>query len=263
MLFYKSKLKRNLKQGKDIPCFCYKKIDSTNTKAKSLILKGKINERCAVFALEQTQGRGRFDRKFLSEANKGVYLSYVTKCSENYSALACFAAVAVVKTLKSLYNVTADIKYPNDVLVKGAKICGILPQSVEYNGERYVILGVGLNINYTKKQLEVLNINATSAKIETGKSQDLLKASQTLAENLYEVCQKAAEQYDVMVLEFCSHLNIVGKRISFDSGKQVGRVTGVNNDCSLLVETERGKLSLNWGEIFVIDEQKSNLVLKF
>ena len=123
-----------------------KSIDSTNTYLKNL---KKPKEDTLIIAKKQTGGRGTKGRSFICEEG-GVYMSllklYPCKAKDSFSIM-MNSAVAVVKTL-SAFDIKAKIKWPNDIIVNGKKICGILIENV-FEGDEVArsIVGIGLNVN--------------------------------------------------------------------------------------------------------------------
>lgn len=129
--------------------YYYEEIDSTNTEAKRLCGQNK-GAGALVVADAQTAGRGRLDRSFCSPKGTGIYLSavYTLDGSEkNLDLLSSLAGLAVRDTLYNMYNVQTALKWPNDVLYEGKKLCGILCEIVNAGGKpKYVVVGVGLNL---------------------------------------------------------------------------------------------------------------------
>ena len=152
------------KQGRVLPCFCYDSLPSTNDEAKRIAKEGR-EDRFAVAASEQTAGRGRYGREFLSLRGRGLYLSYAMKAEgRDIVAFGALSALAVAALLEEYFGIRAELKWPNDVLANGRKICGILPESVVgRDGERYAVVGMGVNVFYSEEELGALADIATSA----------------------------------------------------------------------------------------------------
>ena len=126
--------------------FRFQVLDSTNAKAISIAKEG-LSE-AVVIAKRQTGGRGRMGRSFASPEG-GLYLSYLTdRLAPGASVLALTpaAALAVRRAILRAYGLSCGIKYPNDLLLEGRKLCGILCESVSC-GERFsVVIGAGINV---------------------------------------------------------------------------------------------------------------------
>lgn len=150
----------------------YPEIDSTNDEAKRLIKKG-AGEGLVITATAQTQGKGKPGSGWFSPPGPGVYVSAVVKPYRNPSDLAditLLGARAAVKAIKALAGLRAEIKLPNDVMINGKKICGVL---VERLASGHVIIGIGVNVNNAAGSFpEALAGSATSLKIQTGKDFD-------------------------------------------------------------------------------------------
>jgi BirA family biotin operon repressor/biotin-[acetyl-CoA-carboxylase] ligase len=146
-------------------------VSSTNDVARDLALLG-AEEGLAVVARHQTAGRGRQGRSWSSPRDQGLYLSVVLRPKMRPSdslLISLGAAVAVAETISDQFRLSVDIKWPNDILIRGRKVCGILVESA-IEGERleYAILGVGLNLAQVDFPPEIRDI-ATSLFIEYGR----------------------------------------------------------------------------------------------
>ncbi|MBU1026688.1 MAG: biotin--[acetyl-CoA-carboxylase] ligase [Candidatus Margulisbacteria bacterium] len=162
----------------------YQEIASTNDKARQLIKQGE-GEGLVVVALAQSKGRGKPGSAWVSPAGKGLYLSAVVRPYKNPKDLApitLLGANAAIAAINKAGGLVGLIKEPNDVLVNGKKICGVLVERVA-SGE--VIIGIGVNVNNEPADfpLELQN-KATSMKIEAGKSFDLDNFSQIVIQQL-------------------------------------------------------------------------------
>jgi len=158
-----------MKLGETIRRFAV--LDSTNEEARRLAQEGAA-EGTAIIAAQQTAGRGRQGRSWQSPPNTGLYLSIILRpqvAPARAAMIPLATAVAVAETLMLDFQLVADIKYPNDILVNGRKICGILTESsIEAERLQYVILGIGVNIAQQEFPVELQGI-ATSIALETGR----------------------------------------------------------------------------------------------
>lgn len=150
----------------------FETISSTNTYALEHF--DELSDFCAIIAEQQTQGRGRFDRRWVSEGKKNIYLSFVLK-PENQNHLVNltqYLCVVIAKTIEK-FNLSPQIKWPNDVLINGKKICGILCElKMKHNKIQGVVLGVGVNLNMEKSLIETIDRPATALNLEIGKDVD-------------------------------------------------------------------------------------------
>ncbi len=124
----------------------------------------------------QTEGHGQFERKWYSSNKNGgnIYISLILKPKNiaHLNELTRFSALIGAKTIES-YGLTPSFKYPNDILINGKKIAGILAES-EFIGQtlKGVIVGFGINLNLEKEELKFIDQPATSIFAETGKNVD-------------------------------------------------------------------------------------------
>lgn len=156
-------------------------IGSTNTEAINQAKQG-ANEGLCVVARQQTAGRGRHGRVWISEKDAGLFFSIVLRPQFEIRFLpliTLMSAVAVFDALRGLYQLKLDIKWANDVHVRGKKISGILAEMCETNKNLAVVVGIGINLKSTNFPPELAKI-ATSIEDETGKEPD----SEILLEHL-------------------------------------------------------------------------------
>lgn len=118
----------------------FDKISSTQDYAHELIAQNKMNNKTIITALAQSAGRGRYHRNWVSH-HGNLYASFIYKITERDPRLSYAMGVAVAETLID-FGISPQIKWPNDVLVDGKKISGIL---IEYS-QKFVIIGIGINI---------------------------------------------------------------------------------------------------------------------
>ncbi|MBE7042133.1 MAG: biotin--[acetyl-CoA-carboxylase] ligase [Ruminococcaceae bacterium] len=150
--------------------FVKKETTSTNDWAASVSRKAKDG---SIFLAErQTKGRGRRGRSWQSDEGGGLFLSvleYPTLSPNHVSRLTLCAAMAVCRGIGDVTGVLPGIKWPNDIVLNGKKVCGILSE-MRAEGEKiiHVVIGIGVNVNQTEFPKE-LNQIATSLTLETGK----------------------------------------------------------------------------------------------
>jgi len=141
---------------------------STNDGARQLAEQGAA-EGTLVLAEEQTRGRGRLGRSWLSERGAGIYASILLRPvlkPRDAAVLTLVAAVAGSEAIEHASRLNADIKWPNDLLLSGRKCCGILSEmQAERDDIRYVVVGIGINVNHSVFP-EELGQRATSLRIE-------------------------------------------------------------------------------------------------
>lgn len=148
----------------------FPEIPSTNLYAMENL--DTLAHRQIIVAERQTQGQGQFGRTWVSDRPGNVYMSIVLKPSDEtiyLVNLTRYTATIINNTLKA-YNVTSRIKPPNDVLVNNVKIAGILCQSaIQGQKTRGVVVGIGVNLNMTRDDLDKIDQPATSLNLVLGK----------------------------------------------------------------------------------------------
>jgi len=170
-------------------------IDSTNTEALNQARLGADEGLCIV-ARQQTAGRGRHGRVWISEADAGLYFSIVLrpKLETRFLPLiTLMTAVAVYDTLEEIYKLECDIKWANDIHVGDKKICGILAETADTTKGLAVVVGIGINLKSSNFPPEIAGI-ATSIEAETGQkinSDELLEALARFLNYHYEILREA------------------------------------------------------------------------
>jgi len=206
---------------------CYNTLTSTMTVAREKAVKG-AQEGTVIIAEEQTSGRGRMGRTWRSPQGN-LALSLILKPNlENLPRLVMIASLAVLRTIKFLTNIDATIKWPNDVLIKDKKVCGILIES-EVKGEtvNYAIIGIGLNIYLDASNFPDISTIATSLRQETAQAVSKPELTAILLselEKLYLAVKDGATIYK----EWRAHMDTLGKWVEVKSGKTTER--GVAED---------------------------------
>jgi len=227
----------------------FRETDSTNLRAKSLASDG-APEGTVVVAESQTQGRGRRGRSWFSPSGEGIYTSIILRPSispNEAPKLTLMASVAVAETLLSMTSLNINIKWPNDILVKGRKIAGILTEiSMEMDRIDYIVIGVGINVNTHRKSLptDIRDI-ATSVFMETGKPFPriaLLRAYLEWLEIYYETFK--TKGFEPVMNRWKTLADIIGHRVSVDmiDRVRVGEVLDVDKDGFLILKEQGGAL---------------------
>ena len=237
------KLTIKVKQGTKLPCFCFYETTSTNYLAKVFVAENRIEKPAVFIAKTQTKGRGRYERSFISPEG-GLYMTYVSPANEGFSLWAIMSAVAVSRVLQRA-GIHATIKWPNDLKIDGKKVCGILPESV-VTDKRYVIMGIGVNINTTADNLEEVKDIATSVYITTGKKMSVKKFAKWLVKELYSVFE--VEDTEDLLDEYKRKCETLSKKVADAEGFE-GIATEITEDGSLVITSENEEKEINWGEI--------------
>jgi BirA family biotin operon repressor/biotin-[acetyl-CoA-carboxylase] ligase len=222
-------------------------IDSTQKIAQKLALEGK-EEGTLVVAEEQIGGRGRLDRNWHSPKYKGIWMSLILKPAipmMKAPQLTLLTAVAVVQGIQEITNLQADIKWPNDLLLNGKKITGILTE-LQADSDRIhsLIIGIGINVNQQKQDYpEELQKIATSLAIETKKSWNraaIIQAILIQLEKLYTIYLEKGF-YPIKLLWESYSISIgTGITANTITGSIKGTALGITDDGVLLLQDENG-----------------------
>ena len=196
-----------------------------------------------VLAEEQMKGRGRFDRSWVSPAGKNLYITVVIRPSlERLGSLSTVSPLAVALAIEDRTGLTPRIKWPNDVLVSGRKLSGILIES-EVSGStvKYALMGAGINVNFDVEQSPEIAQIATSVKRELGREasrEELLAACLNRFEQLYEEAPKG----DTVFEQWRSRLDTLGHevRVTFRDQVYEGLAEDVDHDGSLILAQPDG-----------------------
>jgi BirA family biotin operon repressor/biotin-[acetyl-CoA-carboxylase] ligase len=231
-------------------------VDSTNTWAIKEALKGA--EEGEVFLAEaQTQGKGRMGRKWFSPKGKNIYLSLILKPQmppQRVPLLNLGASLALAYVLEKL-GLEPELKWPNDVLLRGKKVCGILSEAyAEADKVNFVVLGIGLNVNTKKEDFpEELRDSATSLLIETGKEFSRNHLVKEILQELEGVYFLLKENPGEVLSKWCSYAKVEGKMVEVESFGELieGVAEGIDEEGALLVKTERGIKRVVAGDVKV------------
>lgn len=256
-MFSKTELSKGLKTdiiGKKF--FLFESIDSTNMCARTLAEAG-TDEGSVVVADYQSEGRGRLGRKWQAEPEKNLLFSVLLrpKLSKEQSGLLTFyAAIAVSRAIESMTGQRVECKWPNDILLNGKKICGILIEnSFEQEHVAYSVLGIGLNVNQHAFTQE-LKERATSIAKELNTEVDRVKLFRRILEEidgLYHDVQKS--RYDLILNEWKERCKMFGKRIDVTEGSRTisGVALALSTTGGLILETSNGLHTIHAGDITV------------
>jgi BirA family transcriptional regulator, biotin operon repressor / biotin---[acetyl-CoA-carboxylase] ligase len=234
-------------------------LPSTNDEVARQAALG-ANEGLCVIAAEQTAGRGRLQRTWVSPKNAGLYLSVLLRPSlsqQSWPLLTFVAALAVNDALLQCCSLETDIKWPNDILSNGRKICGILAETVETSAGRAVILGIGINLKKSSFPAELESI-ATSVEKESGQSvepDDLLESLLDAFGKYYQRLQQLDGTVNIVREVSARSSYASNKRIQVNDGdgSLVGTTRGLESDGSLRVETDDGEVkTIRAGDVTVL-----------
>jgi BirA family biotin operon repressor/biotin-[acetyl-CoA-carboxylase] ligase len=224
-------------------------IGSTNEWAKKLADCG-AKEGTITIATRQTTGKGRLGRKWLSPKG-GLWFSIILRPNMNtneVTELVFFASLAVAQVLRQKYKIKTETKWPNDVLVGGRKICGILAEtSISGTKLNYVVLGIGINANiHSEEFLGALNRSqVTSIESELGRKirlLDLLGSLMEELERLYDLFKTRG--FDPILKQWKKYAVFLKHEVVILEGTQnvIGRAYDVDDEGALVLQLENGDL---------------------
>jgi BirA family biotin operon repressor/biotin-[acetyl-CoA-carboxylase] ligase len=225
-------------------------LPSTNLEAARRAGEGAAEGLCIV-AGEQTAGRGRLQRQWVSPKNAGLYFSIILRPQFEQSAwslLTLMAAVAVNDALREACALETDIKWPNDILANEKKLCGILAETVETSLGRAVVVGIGINLT-RHSFAEEFALVATSVEAATGgfhELETLLGALIAALGKHYEALNNPGGA-EVIINEWCARSSYCeGKLVRVIESNEtfLGTTRGLERDGALRIETEAGAIRL-------------------
>ena len=242
----KSRIRNNWAGGE---IYYYEETGSTNIDAKRLGEEGAAHGTIVV-ADKQNAGRGRRGRAWQSPAGKDIYFTILLRPSfepDKASGLTLVMALSVAQAVERKCNLKAGIKWPNDVVLNGKKICGILTEmNMETDYIQHVVIGVGINVNLDEMPEEISQ-TATSILWESGEKTaraELLQEVLARFEENYGMYEKESD-LSYMLEEYNSYLVNVGKQVKVldPKGEFEGIARGINASGELLIETPDGKVA--------------------
>ncbi len=233
--------------GRDIRVF--EQTTSTNDVVEKLARDG-VKEGVVVFAESQAKGRGRLGRVWTSPVRKGLWFSSLLRPNlrpQETTQLTIAAATALWRAIQAETGITAEIKWPNDILIRGKKVVGILTElSAEVDRVKHVTLGIGVDVNLTTADLPAeLRKTATSLRIESGEFISRAELAVTILREL------DADYHRVMNGGFASladeweqHCTTIGQQVVVQMGSRKirGHAESLDDDGALLVRTEHGHI---------------------
>jgi BirA family biotin operon repressor/biotin-[acetyl-CoA-carboxylase] ligase len=236
------KIKVNTRRiGKKI--LVYNQTSSTNDVAAEYA-KNKDNDGLAIFAEEQTAGRGRTGAKWLSSRCDSILCSILlTDCKCNPELLSLASPVAVAEAVGKIAHSHTKIKWPNDIILNGKKVAGIMVESKNIDGSTAYIIGIGINCHQKKTSFpKVLQATATSIDIESGSTCDRISLAKRLLSSL-DHWLELAENNDKKIIDRWHKLNtLLNQRITiiYNGRKFTGNCIGVDPEKGIIIQLDRG-----------------------
>lgn len=233
----------------------FETLDSTNTYAKILAQK-EFENGTVIVADQQNMGRGRLGRTWSSVKGKGIWMSILLKpdiIPSKIQIITLAAAVSIVRAIKELYNLEVKIKWPNDILLDGKKLSGILTEmSCSIEEINYLVLGIGININHISDDFpfELRDIATSIRKYYYEKfnidkifsRSDIIKKVLISFEEIYKLITE--KEFDVIINEWRVNSCTLGKKIEVNdfSKKISGIALDIDDEGRLIFKKENGEI---------------------
>jgi BirA family biotin operon repressor/biotin-[acetyl-CoA-carboxylase] ligase len=233
--------------GRDIHVF--EQTTSTNDVIEKLARDG-VKEGAVVFAESQTKGRGRLGRKWISPERKGLWFSVLLRPDlrpQETTQLTVASATALRRAIESETGLRPEIKWPNDIVIGGKKVAGILTElSAELDKVRHVILGIGVDVNLGAGEFPPeLRKLATSLKIESGRPISRAELATTILRELdSDYARICGGSFAAVADEWQEHCKTIGRQVTIQIGERRirGRAESLDDDGALLLRTDHGRL---------------------
>lgn len=242
--------------GRDILYF--ERIDSTNNEIKRQAENG-ASEGLLVIAEEQTAGRGRHGRSWVSPSGTGIWMSFLLRPHMEPAKapmITLIAALACAKAIRRATNLDAFIKWPNDIVIDGRKVTGILTEmSAEMTSIHYVTMGIGMNVNMKTFPAEIAQ---TATSLALVKGQRIARSGLVAAFGKYfEECYGQFVQDASLVNLIPEYEELLVNRgcdviVAGEKDRTVQKALGINQDGELLVQDGQGTVrAVRAGEVSI------------
>ena len=233
-------------------------IDSTNTKAQELAEKGYPSGTLVV-ADKQESGKGRRGRSWVSPSGTGIFMTLMIKPDinpNNASMLTLVAALAVAKAITSVTGEEALIKWPNDIVVNGKKVCGILTEmNAQFDYINHIVVGIGINVHNESFPEEISQM-ASSLMIEAGGKRfhraQIIAETMSYFEQYYDTFLKTQDlsalvrEYDALMVNRIKSVRLLDPKEPLD-----GKAMGITPKGELIVDTWESRKLVSSGEVSV------------
>ena len=229
------------------------KVDSTNSEAQRLLEKKKISTPLWIVAEEQTSGKGRGEKKWVSSKGN-LFASLILPIFfniKNLPILSCAVSLATFECIK--YFKKDDhflkIKWPNDILFKDSKLSGILIENSLSTDLNYSIIGIGINVNSSPSKLDH---STSSLKLITGEEINLEPVLTQLSISLDKYLSKLeCEKIDDLVKEYTLNTWRLNEDVQFLVGKDsyIGKISSINHNFEIEINISNAIKRFNSGEL--------------
>lgn len=233
-------------------------IDSTSIKAQELAEKGYPSGTLVV-ADKQESGKGRRGRSWVSPSGTGIFMTLMIKPDinpNNASMLTLVAALAVAKAITSVTGEEALIKWPNDIVINGKKVCGILTEmNAQFDYINHIVVGIGINVHNESFPEEISQM-ASSLMIEAGGKRfhraQIIAETMSYFEQYYDTFLKTQDlsalvrEYDELLVNRNKSVRVLDPKEPFD-----GKAMGITPKGELIVDTWESRKLVSSGEVSV------------
>lgn len=234
----------------------YKTIDSTNKEAKKILVDEDVPHGTVLIAEEQTEGKGRFKRKFYSPNKNGIYMSVILRPNIELSKavhITTTSAVAVCKSIEKLIGKYPKIKWVNDIFLNDKKICGILTEATgnfESGNIENIVVGIGINFkNESELPSEIKDIAGSLFKCD----EQSITRNQLVGEIVNELLSMCDNLDDENIMKEYKELSFVlGRDVTYVKNNKInkGKAIDIKDDGTLIVKLDNSEIDyLNSGEI--------------
>ena len=230
--------------GSEIVYFA--ETDSTNHRA-ALLAEGGARDGTVIVAEAQSAGKGRLGRRWTSPAGVNLYLSIILRPAIAPRAaplLTFLSSLATARTIELETGLRPTVKWPNDVLLGGCKVAGLLNEmNAETERVNYVILGIGVNLNMTQEQFpDDLRYPATSLALALQHPVDRVRFCRRLLSEIDSLYRNYPAGQDTILAGWLAYFDLQGKKVTVEEPSRsiVGTVTGIAADGALLLSLENG-----------------------
>jgi BirA family biotin operon repressor/biotin-[acetyl-CoA-carboxylase] ligase len=234
----------------------FEETDSTNERAAQLGRSG-VAPGIAIFAERQTAGRGRFGRRWESSGHRGLWFSLLLRPElpvEHWARLTTWAAVGVATAIEQSVGVKVEIKWPNDLQIRGGKIAGILTETIFDAGTKpFAVVGIGVNVNHELADFPPELVGkAGSLRIAAERTFDRSALAVEILRALDERFSALSSRFPSLVEEAAQRSVLLGEWIAVRAGASLveGVATGLDREGQLLLRVGDGEIrTLTAGEV--------------
>ncbi len=216
---------------------------------------GYTNNGTVILAEKQTLGRGRKDRVWYSLPDTNLTFSVLLNnnkfLARNYTLINYAASLAVAASIENLYQLKTEVKWPNDVLINGKKISGILIEaSSQGNQIEKFVVGIGINVNQSSFQGN-FNYQPTSIKIELDRNVERERLLAEILNNFEGFLEKLKNHKTEVINDWKSKCKMIGERISLveNDTEKFGIFYDIDDDGFLLLKTKEGIEKIHYGDL--------------